>query len=200
MSIANYDDLVVAVGNWLQRDDLAARVPEFIAMAEAKFNRSLRCAQMEKRSYAVVDGTSDEPQYISLPNDFQAMRSVCLSEVDGKPRLQYLSDTQIKDLRANVGDAQGVPSYFGIFGTEMELVATPDDDYQLEMIYRAKLAGLSTVNQDNWLMIMAPDAYLYGTLLEATVLMKDDPRVDLWVKGMANAIEGINTLTKEMVG
>jgi hypothetical protein len=199
MSIATYDDLVVAVGNWLQRDDLAARVPEFIALAEAKFNRSLRCVQMEKRSYANVDSGASEPQYISLPNDFQAMRSVCLTGVTGKPRLQYLSDTQIKDLRANIGDATGEPSYFGIFGTEMELVATPDDDYELEMIYRATVPGLSTVNQSNWLLIMSPDAYLYGTLLEATVLIKDDPRIDLWVKGLASAIEGINTLTKDMV-
>jgi hypothetical protein len=199
MSITNYSELIVAVGNWLQRDDLAARVPEFIALFEAKMNRELRCSQMEKRSYATIDSGSSEPQYITLPNDFQAMRSIVLSGVPGKPPLDFLSDVQIKGLRANIGDESGTPSHYGIFGTELELVATPDDDYELEMIYRATLAGLSTTNATNWLMIMSPDAYLYGSLMEAAGLRKDLPDIPVWDAGLKRALEGINNLTKEMV-
>ena len=42
MAISNYTELKTAVANWLDRDDLTDRIPEFIALAESRFNRLLR--------------------------------------------------------------------------------------------------------------------------------------------------------------
>lgn len=39
---------------------------------------------------------------------------------------------------------------------------------------------LSSTVADNWLLLEHPDAYLYGSLLEAAPYLKDDPRVQLW--------------------
>ena len=47
MAINTYSTLQTAVANWLDRDDLADRVPEFISLAEATFNRVLRIRSME---------------------------------------------------------------------------------------------------------------------------------------------------------
>lgn len=199
MSLGSYTDLVAAVSAWLARDDLVAQVPSFITLAEAKFNRSLRCQQMEKRAYATVDSTTTEPQYISLPYDYQTMKSVCVSSATERPRVQFLSPDQIKDYRSNIGDTMGTPRYFGIFGTEMELVPKPDINYTLEMIYRATIPGLTANNPNNWLLIYAPDAYLYGTLMEASVYMKEDARIPIWLAGMTSAIETLNNLTKDSV-
>jgi hypothetical protein len=199
MSISNYSDLVTAVSNWLARDDLASQAPNFISLAEAKLNRSLRCQQMEKRSYATVNSAAVDPQYISLPFDFQTMRSVCLTSVEEKPRLQYLNDDQIKDYRSNIGDLVSTPRFFSVFGSELELVPKPDADYVLEMIYRALLPGLSLTNPTNWLIILAPDAYLYGALLEASAYMKNDARIPVWTAGFTSAIDSLNTLTKDTV-
>ncbi len=200
MSIQNYSDLVLACTNWLSRDDLTPRVPDFIVMWEAKANRTLRCSQMEQRSYTNIDWTAPEAQYVTLPPDFQAMRSVCLTSEPDKPRLQYLSDVQIKDLRANIGDTTATPQYFGLFGKEMELVPRPAANYEVEMIYRALLPPLSATNVSNWLLVIAPDAYLYGTLLEASILMKDDKRIPMWAEGLKQAVDSLNTLTTELVG
>lgn len=199
MTIASYTELVAAVGDWLARDDLNAQIPGFIALAEAKLNRSLHCQQMEKRSYATIDTSTAEPQYISLPQDYQSMRTVCLSSVTEKPRLQYLSDDQIKDYRSNIGDTTAAPRYFSVFGTELELVPRPDSNYVLEIIYRSRLTGLSPTNPSNWLLIMAPDAYLYGALLEASAYMKNDARIPVWTAGLTSVIETLNALTKETV-
>jgi hypothetical protein len=46
MSLLSYSDLLGAVAEYLARDDLTARIPDFIKLAEAKFNRSLKCRQM----------------------------------------------------------------------------------------------------------------------------------------------------------
>jgi len=47
MAIGNYSELNTAVANWLNRDDLTDRIPEFIVLAEARFNRVLRIRAME---------------------------------------------------------------------------------------------------------------------------------------------------------
>ena len=47
MAISTYSELQTAVANWLDRDDLTARIPEFIVLAEARYNRELRIRGME---------------------------------------------------------------------------------------------------------------------------------------------------------
>lgn len=200
MSITSYTELLTATANWLARDDLAARIPEFIALTEAKLNRSLRCRQMETRSAALVNLASAEPQYISLPSDFQTMRSVCLSSLTERPRLQMLTDEQLKDYRSNIGDTTAAPRYFGIFGTEMELVPNPDLAYTVEMVYRANIPPLTAAAPTNWLITLAPDAYLYGVMLEASVFIDRDERLQTWLAGYTSAIDTLNGVTKEVVG
>jgi hypothetical protein len=39
MAINNYTELVAAIAEWLARDDLTARIPDFVTLAEAKINR-----------------------------------------------------------------------------------------------------------------------------------------------------------------
>lgn len=196
MAITTYAELCTAVANWLARDDLTDRIPEFITLAEAKFNRELRCSQMETRATATVNTASDEPEFVTLPGDFQTMRRVRLSSVTGKPSLQFISQQHADDIRYCSRDITGQPEYFTVFGDEMELLPTPNDDYVVEMVYRAKLDALSS-NNTNWLLDTAPDAYLYGALLEAAPYTKEDERINTWVGGLKLAIDGLNTLSYE---
>jgi hypothetical protein len=46
MAISTYAELQTAAANWLGRADLTSRIPEFVALAEAKFNRTLRIRDM----------------------------------------------------------------------------------------------------------------------------------------------------------
>src|SRR5688572_30751641 len=90
--ITDYISLQTAVTEYLARDQdatLIARIPTFIQLAEAKFNRQLFVRQMEQRATAVVDLGSNEPEFISLPADFQSMRRVRLSSAAGKPCLSF---------------------------------------------------------------------------------------------------------------
>lgn len=196
MSITTYSELQTAVANWLGRDDLTARIPEFIALAEAKMNRTLRCFQQEGRSTASVNLSNTEPQFITLPTDFQMMKSLRLSGVTGKPRLQYLTNSQLDDYRTGVNDQTGQPQFFSVFGTELELAPTPDSAYTLEMIYRANIPALTNTNTTNWLLTLAPDAYLYGALLEAAPYMRDSDQLQIWGSGFKSVIEDLNQLTQ----
>lgn len=194
MAINTYATLVTAVENWLARGDLTDRIPEFIALAEAKFNRVLMHPGMETRSTAVVDTGSTEPEFISLPGDFQSMRRVRLSSVTGKPALLYLSQTQMADYRFSIDNVTGQPVYYSIMGGELELAPTPNDDYTLEMVYRAYIPALTSTNTTNWLLTLAPDLYLYGALLESAPHIKEDERLPVWANAVSTVIDQLNTL------
>ena len=77
MAISNYTELQTAVANWLDRDDLTARIPEFIALAEARFNRVLRLRSMETKQTA---STAGRPSAIyALPTNYIQMRNFQLN-------------------------------------------------------------------------------------------------------------------------
>jgi hypothetical protein len=193
VAISTYTELLSAGANWLARDDLTSRLPEFVTLSEAKLNRTLFVPQMETRSTTTCDTSDDEPEFISLPTDFQTMRRVRLSSVTGKPRLGFMSQTQLDDYRYSTDNVTDQPVYFAIMGSEMELAPTPHQNYTLEMVYRKKIPALAS-NSTNWLLTLAPDIYLYGTLLEAMPFIKDDERVSLWASAFSTVLDDLNSL------
>jgi hypothetical protein len=194
--ITDYTTLQAAVVEWLARDQdatLIARIPTFIQLAEAKFSRQLFVRQMEARSTTVTDTSDDEPEFLSLPSDFQSMRRMRLSSVTGKPSLEFKSGTQMDEYRFQTSNVTGQPRYFTIFGDEIELAPTPDAEYTIEMVYRKNIPALAS-NDPNWLLTLAPDLYLYGALLESAPYIKDDGRIQTWGLGFTTALDGLNKL------
>ena len=194
--IIDYSSLQAAVTEYLARDQdttLIARIATFIQFAEAKFNRQLFVRQMEQRSTALVNIGSSEPEFISLPADFQSMRRVRLSSVTGKPCLEFKSGTQIDEYRFATSDIASQPRYFTVFGGEIELAPTPDAAYTIEMVYRQSIPPLSS-SSTNWLLTLAPDLYLYGALLESAPYIKEDGRIQTWSLGFMAALNDLNNL------
>ena len=194
MAITTYTELLAAAANWLARDDLTSRIPEFVVLCEAKLNRVLFVRQMETRSTTTCDTTDTEPEFITLPTDFQTMRRVRLSGVTGKPRLEFMAHSQLEDYRYSIDNVTDQPVYFTIMGDEMELAPTPNENYTLEMVYRKNIPALAS-NSTNWLLTAAPDIYLYGTLLESAPYIKEDERIQTWALGFSSSIDQLNGLS-----
>jgi hypothetical protein len=194
--IIDYTSLQTAITEYLARDQdttLIARIPTFVQLAEAKFNRQLFVRQMEQRSTALVNTASGEPEFISLPSDFQSMRRVRLSSITGKPCLEFKSGTQMDEYRFGRSDLAGQPRYFTVFGEEIELAPTPNAAYTIEMVYRQNIPPLAS-NSTNWLLAQAPDLYLYGALLESAPYIKEDGRIQTWALGLTAALNDLNNL------
>jgi len=191
MALANYTDLTSAIAGWLARDDLTSRIPDFVTLAEAKFNRVLLHPQMETRSTLTVDTGAASPEFLDLPSDFQTMRSVRLSGVVGKPRLGFMTQTQMDDYRFSIDNVAAQPVYFSITGDQIELAPTPNENFTVQVIYRRNIPALAT-NTTNWLMTLAPDLYLYGSLLEAAPYMQNDERLAVWGLATQTVIDQLN--------
>jgi hypothetical protein len=195
-TITDYTSLQSAVIEYLARDQdatLTARVPTFVQLFEAKMNRSLFVRQMEERSTTTVDTTDDEPEFLTLPADFQSMRRIRLSSVTGKPCLSFRTGTQMDEIRYSCANSTGRPQYFTIMSGEIELLPTPDQDYTIEMVYRKNIPALES-NSTNWLLTLAPDLYLYGALLESAPYIKEDGRIQTWALGLQSSLDALNGL------
>lgn len=194
--ITDYASLQAAAIEYLAKDGdttFAGRVPTFIQFCEAKLNRMLFTRQMEQRSTTTVNINSTEPEFISLPSDFQSMRRIRVSSVNGKPSLEFKTGVQMDEYRFMNGDVSAQPLFFTIFGTEIELAPTPDAAYTLEMVYRKNIPDLAD-NNTNWLLTLAPDLYLYGTLLETAPYTRKDDRLTMWADMFAQTLDSLNTL------
>ena len=183
MAISNYSELQTAVANWLDRDDLAARIPEFIVLCEARFNRSLRIRAMETLDISVdtVGGTST----VALPTGYVQMRDISLI-TSPITQLQYVTPEIMN--RLNAGSLTGKPETYTIIANSILFGPTPDDAYDISMLYYKTFDPLTDVAPTNWVITNAPDVYLYGTLLEAEPFLMNDQRVQLWATALTQSI------------
>ena len=73
------------------------------------------------------------------------------------------------------------PLFYADYDYSHWLIApTPDADYPFEILYYELPPLLDDVVQTNWLTEYAPQLLLYGTLLEATPILKNDERINDW--------------------
>lgn len=180
MAISNYAELKSAVADWLNRADLTSAIPNFVSLAEAKFNRDLRTRQQVKRAYATLTG-----QYIQLPTDWAEGINLQLN-VNPVRVLDFVTTDQADRIRANrYGDTDA--DAYTIVGSQLEVIPVVGDDTEIEMAYYAKVPALSDSNTTNWLLTEWPDLYLYGTLVHAAPYLREDDRIATW-KGLADQL------------
>ena len=182
MAISTYTELKTAVANWLDRDDLTDRIPEFIALAEARMNRVLRLRMMEAKYTASTVGTQ---RNYALPTGYLQMRNFQLN-TSPITTLSYVSP-EIFD-RLWGGSTGGTPQFYTILAGEVQLGPIPASVQTMEMLFYKKITALSGTNLTEQMLTNNPDIYLYGALLEAEPFIMNDERVALWAKGFAQAV------------
>tara|TARA_R100001594_G_scaffold102382_1_gene137106 strand:- start:105 stop:731 length:627 start_codon:yes stop_codon:yes gene_type:complete len=185
MAINTYSTLQTAVANWLDRNDLTDRIPEFISLAEATFNRTLRLRAMET---TVSDTTPSGSKEDALPTGYLQMREIHLT-TSPVISLAYITPEIMYRIRA--GSHNGKPNAYTIVGDNILFGPTPDDGYGYSMTYYKAFDALGDDTQTNWLILNAPDLYLYGTLLQAEPFLMNDERVPLWERGVRQVINDL---------
>ena len=186
MAIGTFAQLKTAAANWLDRSDLTDRIPEFIALAEARFNRELRTRDMETVSTAIstVAGTRE----YSLPTGFVQMKEFHLS-TDPLTPLAYITPEMMTRLWA--GSAKAKPQVFTIIADNVRLGPAPDAVYTTSMLYYKTFTALSDSATTNEMLTNNPDVYLYGTLLEAEPFIMNDQRIQVWLGAFDRAVASI---------
>ena len=174
MAISNYSEIQTAVANWLDRDDLADRIPEFISLAEARFNRLLRLRSMESKQTASTVGGQ---RNYNLPASYIQMRNFQLN-TSPLTTLSYVTP-EIYD-RVWGGSTGGIPKFYTIVADEISLGPIPGSVITMEMLFYKRFDNLSASTTTNWLLTYAPDIYLYATLMQASPYIMDSQSAGQW--------------------
>ena len=175
-----YDELQVQVGDWLNRKDLAAQIPTFIQLAEARIRRDLRDRRQEVRAEAQVYG-----EYMTLP-------------CDHVETIRVIADDKILRLadKFNIErfELLGPVSFYRHYNDQLQFMPPPDPDDGARVVieYIAEVTPCSSENQTNWLLEQSPDVYLYGSLLAAEGYLQDDGRIPIWTQAYGEAVSALN--------
>lgn len=191
MAITTYDELKASIASWLNRDDLTAVIPDFIALAESSINRDLRHYKMVQRANATLDS-----RYVQVPEDW--LETMRFSITSGTTfRIEPTSIDDLVQLRQQNNDQSGRPRFYANVGNEIEVFPTPDTEYTMQLMYYGKTPALSASNTYNWLLQDAPDAYLYGALVQSAPYLQDDVRTQVWASLYTNAIQSLQKSSDE---
>jgi hypothetical protein len=174
--IGTYSELVTAVGDWLDRDDLATRAPTFIQLAESRLNRLLSDPEMDVIATTTATGSST-----ALPADYGEMVSVST----GNGALLATGPVEFATYRT---DLTGDPRHYLISDGSI-FFAPANTTTPITLTYRRRIPGLTADNPTNWLLTLAPDVYLYGSLVQAEAFLAEDDRLNLWKSAFDEAID-----------
>lgn len=193
MTIATYAELQSAAATWLNRSDLTARIPEFIDLAEARMDQTLRSRVLISQAEA----TADE-EYEQLPSDYAAMIRLYISNLNPVIDLQPLSPQAL--INQYPSTTTGRPVAYSVTGDRLQFRPIPDSStYTLSLLYYRKLTSeaLSDLNTTNPVLSAHPDVYLYSTLAEAAPFLMDDTALTRFVSLRAAAVDAANQSTAE---
>jgi len=128
----------------------------------------------------LVTGTS-VGGVITPPAGFRQVQALIVS-LDGVERELYPLPP-IQDTNAEIFV---LPIGYTMVNGVINIVGAADTDYRL--YYYSYIPNLSDASPQNWLVLAQPQMYLYGTLLEACIYLRDDQRTALFGQGYQTAL------------
>ena len=190
MAIGTYADLKAAIGTWLARSgdaSITAAATDFITLLESRLNRwqpALRVAEVD----TTLTGTPGS-RFIALPSDF--LEPISLHRTTGgdiyEPMRAFIPGTEALDTDA------GIPMAWGIDGTNVVLGCPEETADTFTFRYRQKFSLGPDDDDTNWLLTQHPDAYLFGSLVEAAAFMKTAGQAQLWNQRFIEAMDEVTT-------
>ena len=174
-----YDSLVENIQSYLERDDTATleKIPLFIMLAEQVIASEIKfLGNLNVANSTMVTGSNT----VAKPARWHKTVSMNVT-VDGERKPVFLRTYEY--LREYWPDSTktDVPKFYSDYNYDNWLVApTPASSYSFEVLYYERVQPLDSTNQTNWFTIYAPQALLYGSLLQAMPFLKNDERMGMW--------------------
>ena len=169
-----YDNLIQDIINYMERNDdqFVAQIPSLIGLAESAIAAELKTyLQM-----TVVETTLLENQVI-LAKPARWRKTVSM-KTNGKPMLMRSQD-YIAQYQSESDPS--VPLYYAEYDyNNWAFAPAPDQDYPVEIIYYSEIQPLDESNQQNLFTREAPQAMLFGTLLQAQGYLKALDKLPVW--------------------
>lgn len=173
-----YAQLKTAIQDYAENTETSfvTNLPNFIKSAEERVLKSVDLEFFRKNATATMTAND---QYLTLPGDFLAPFSISVTVGSSKEFLSNKDVNYIQEYNPNASTT-GVPKYYAYFDINSLILApTPDSAYTVEFHYFYRPNSLSdgADGGTTWLSTNAPNALLYGSLVEAYIYMKGEQDV-----------------------
>lgn len=174
-----YASLVTDISSYLERTDTATlqKIPTFIMLAEQVISTEIQFLG----NLTVVTSTMNvgEPVIVK-PARWRKTVSVNLIDNSQRQPVFLRKYEYLRNYWPNATQTD-TPVYYCDYDYTHWLVApTPDLAYNYEVLYYERVQPLDVTNQTNWFTQYAPQAMLYGSLLQAMPFLKNDERIPMW--------------------
>lgn len=198
-AVMTYDSLVENISSYLERTDAAtlAKIPTFIMLAEQVIASQIKflgnLLPMESQM------TANEP-VISKPARWHKTVSMNVTVAGKKQPVLLRKYEYLREYWPDPTET-GIPKYYGDYDYTHWLVCpTPDTDYTFEVLYYERVQPLDSSNQTNWFTQYAPQALLYGSLLQAMPFLRNDERIPMWQAQYDLIIQTLKTEDLQRIG
>jgi hypothetical protein len=180
-----YDSLVANIIDYMERNDadFVAQIPNLIALAESSI-----AAELKTFLQLIVVETSLSTNQTILNKPARWRKTVSM-KVNGEPILLRSQDYVSQYLAES---SSGKPLYYADYDyNNWNFAPAPDTTYPVEIIYFAEIQPLDQNNQQNLWTSVAPQAMLYGALLQAQGYLKALDKLQVWKQYYTDAIKAI---------
>jgi hypothetical protein len=180
-----YDSLVEDVITYSERNDASfvSQIPRLIMLTEQSIAaeiKTLMQLNVVNTTLTATDPVLQKPA---------RWRKTISMKINGQPVLNRSMDyvTQFQTESSN-----GQPLYYGDYDYDhWALAPIPNSAYPLQIIYYSRIQPLDVENQENLLTREAPQALLYGTLLQAQGFLKSLDKIQVWKTYYNDAIAAL---------
>ena len=178
-AVMTYDSLVENIQSYLERTDAATldKIPLFIMLAE-----QIIASQIKFLGNLTVNTSAMTAGQATIDKPARWHKTVSMNVTVNGDRQPVLL-RKYEYLRSYWPDptTTGTPLYYCDYDYTHWMVApTPSSAYDFEVLYYERVQPLDSSNQTNWFTIYAPQALLYGSLLQAMPFLKNDERIPMW--------------------
>lgn len=198
-SVMTYDSLVENIQSYLERSDAATleKIPLFIMLAEQVIASQIKF--LGNLTVNTSNMVADQP-IIDKPARWHKTVSMNIT-VDGERHPVLLRKYEYLREYWPDATATGLPKFYADYDYTHWLVApTPTTSYSFEVLYYERIQPLDSTNQTNWFTTYAPQALLYGSLLQAMPFLKNDQRMGMWQQQYDLIIQTLKVEDQSRVG
>lgn len=193
-----YAQLKTAIQDYTENSETSfvTHLPDFIRASEDRIFKLVDLEVFRKNATSTL--TSSDP-YLSVPTDYLSSFSLSLTNGSSKQFLLQKDVNYLQEYNPNPATT-GTPKYYAFFDIDNFILApTPDSNYVVELHYYYRPASL-TAGADSgttWLSENAPNALLYGSLVEAYIYMKgEQDMLGMYEKQFQEALSRIKDLAE----
>ena len=165
----------------------------FIKIAEERILKNVQLSNFRRNASAAFTASSE---FLACPNDFLTPFSLSFTDASSnKVFLDFKDVNFIQTITPN-SSTTGSPRFYALFDTDNFIVApTPNSSFAVDLhyYYRPNSLTAGADSGSTWLSTNAPNALLYGALMEAYTFMKGEQDVmGNYAQRFTEAVQSLN--------